>query len=245
MIYEFIEALLSDAPKWARKQNLVKESVAIGARYKRQSKAWAEHLANCQNEIQEFVLKYKSAKRITILGSGHLLDVPAGLLENKSYEFYLFDAVHPRSIRKTRYKAKCHFLVADLNLGAQELKRQFHSEFSACDLVISLNLLSQLALSGSQHLQQKPNERASYAKSLVENHISLLESMARPYLLISDFEKHFIGLKGENILSESSLWDHQLPKPKRIWPWNLAPNGEISKDYRLELQVGVWEKIGL
>ena len=236
MIIEFFQALFSDAPKWAKQQDLVKESVAIGARYQRQKKFWASHLENCQAEIRNFQKAYAQAKKIAVLGSGHLLDFPQELLERPDLEFFLFDAVHPREIRKRSFRAKCHFISRDLNLKPSELRDDILNQ---CDIFISTNLLSQLALSGSQHL--KSEQRETFAKSLVENHMQLLKSLPGPTLLLSDFEKRFISSKDEEIVTETTLWGYSMASPRRTWWWSLAPKGEISNDFRLELQVGVWQ----
>ena len=236
MIIEFFQALFSDAPKWAKQQDLVKESVAIGARYLRQKKFWASHLESCQSEIRNFQTQFGQAKKIAVFGSGHLLDFPRELLDRSDLEFFMFDAVHPREIRKKNFRAKCHFISRDLNLKPSEICDDIVNE---CEIFISSNLLSQLALSGSQHL--KSELRDSVAKSLVENHMQFLKSLPGPTLLLSDFEKRFVSEKEEIILTETTLWSYRMPTPRRTWWWNLAPNGEISSDFRLELQVGVWQ----
>ncbi len=241
MILEFLQLLTSDAPKWAKKQKLVKESIAIAARHRRNSMAWASHLENCKNEIREFRVRHSNAKAIAIFGSGHLLDIPNELLDDPKLSIFLFDAVHPRALRKKRFRARCHFINCDLNASSKNLFEMFSAQLKQCELFFSMNLLSQLALSGSQHLAYSPEKRNEFARSLIENHLLFLRSLPGTTLLISDFEKRFLNQQDEVILSESSLWNIEMPRPQKTWLWNLAPRGEISNDFRVELQVGVWE----
>ncbi len=236
MIYEFFQTLFSDAPHWAKRQNLVQESVAIAARYRRQKDFWLSHLENCYKEIKAF----GNAKKIAVFGSGYLLDFPAELLSNPELEIFLFDAVHPRAVRQNNFRAKCRLITCDLNMNAAELFKSYDLILRQCDAFISLNLLSQLALHGSQHLASQEKQRVVFAKGLVANHLGFLKSLPGPVLLISDFEKRFVDLKNEVILNETTLWGFQMPQPNRKWTWNLAPRGEVSKDFRIDLEVGVW-----
>ncbi len=238
LIFEFFQSLLSDAPKWAIKQKLVNESIAIKARHERQKSHWANHLIGSQSEILKFINEFPHSKEIAVFGSGHLFDFPTELFSRKDLEFFLFDAVHPKSVRRQSYAAKVHFLNADLNLKPEVLKQQFAEAFGKCDLFISLNLLSQLALGGSAHLSKSEHLRKTFAQTLVSNHLALLKN--RKTLLISDFEKNIYDREDKNILFDSTLWDYKMPQPIRKWEWDLAPFGEVSKKYRIELTVGLW-----
>ncbi len=240
MLKEFFQTLFSDAPDWAKQQNLVKESVAIKARYERQKSHWASHLLNSQNEILKFRIENQEAKKIAVFGSGHLFDFPQELLCNPSLHIFLFDAVHPREIRAESFKARVQFINCDLNLKPQALFERYGKILEQCELFVSTNLLSQLALSGSARLQKNETERTKLAQSIIENHLLFLHSLPGRSLLISDFEKKFIGTADEKVLEQTTLWGYTMAKPLRSWLWDLAPFGEISKKYRVELEVGTW-----
>ncbi len=240
MIFEFLQSLLSDAPQWAKEQGLVKESIAISARYSRQKKSWAGHLQNCHQEIESFLSKHPTQKKIGILGSGYLLDFPPGILEDPSYELYLFDAVHPRSIRGRKTKAKLNLVTCDLNLDPEILNFDFQQELSSCELIVSTNLLSQLALSGSKKFEHKADLRSDLAQKLVAQHLKFLRGLKMPVLLISDFEKIFKSEEDKILVRESSLWNAKMPSPHREWLWQLAPLKEVSRFYSIELKVGAW-----
>lgn len=241
MIIEFLQSLMSDAPKWAKQQNLVKESIAIGARYRRHSRAWSSHLLKCQSEIEKFISENPKAKRIAIFGSGHLLDIPKDLLNQSGFEFFLFDAVHPRSVTKSLYKAKCHFIFCDLSQSPEQIFKSHDDIFKSCDLFISLNLLSQLALSGVSASLLSPEERAKLAREIISNHLSFFRALGGPHLLFTDFEKRFLNTADEVIESESSIWNYDLGPAVDTWLWDLAPIGEVSPDFRIELRVGLWK----
>ena len=240
MILEFIQSILSDAPTWAREQGLLKESLAIHSRYLRHKEPWTAHLSHCQSEIETFLNQYPGKKKLGILGSGYLLDFPSKILNDSSYELFLFDAVHPRALKTKTTKAKLNFIYVDLNLAPEILNFDFQQELASCELMLSTNLLSQLALGGSRHLENDENQRIPLARQLVSQHLKFLRSTKKPSILISDFEKIIKSKQGSILVQESSLANFQMPIPAHQWLWPLAPLGEISKDYSIELKVGTW-----
>jgi hypothetical protein len=240
MIFELIQSFLSDAPAWAKKQGLLKESIAIGARYSRQKKTWAAHLQNCHEEIEAFLSSYPEKKKIGVFGSGYLFDFPKSILADASYELYLFDAVHPRSVKAKKTQANLKFVTVDLNLAPEILNFDFQDELSNCDLMVSTNLLSQLALYGTKDIPDNGDRREKRAQKIISQHLHFLREMKKPTLLLTDFEKIFKSPEQKVLVQESSLAKVNLKPPQREWLWQLAPLGEVSRTYSIDLKVGSW-----
>ncbi len=240
MIFEFIQSFLSDAPEWAKKQGLLKESIAIRARYSRQKKTWAAHLQNCHREIEAFVASHPKQKKIGVFGSGYLLDFPKSILSDPAYKLILFDAVHPRAVRVKKTQAKLKFVTVDLNLAPEILNFDFQEDLASCDLLISTNCLSQLALYGAKKISDNGDLREKFAQKLISQHLYFLRELKKPTLLLSDFEKIFKSPEQKTLVQENTLAKVKLKPPQREWLWQLAPLGEVSRTYSIELQVGSW-----
>jgi hypothetical protein len=240
MIFELFRSFLSDAPEWAKKQGLLKESIAIQARHSRQKKTWAAHLQNCHQEIEAFLSAHPEKKKIGIFGSGYLFDFPKSILDDPSYELCLFDAVHPRSLKVKKTQAKLKFVTLDLNLAPEILNFDFQADLSTCELMISTNCLSQLALYGAKNVADNGDLREKRAQKLISQHLHFLREMKKPTLLLTDFEKIFKSPEQKVLVQESSLAKVKLKPPQREWLWQLAPLGEVSRTYSIDLKVGSW-----
>jgi hypothetical protein len=236
LIAEVIAYFFTKAPKWAKNRGLVYESIAIGSRFNRQRTAWQEHLSNSQDEIRNFLKGRPKIKRVLVLGSGHLLDFPVDLIVNSTDHYWgLADAVHPKAVQKLVKKNP-----SGAELIHQDLVHINKNDLIKWDAIVSCCLASQLPLSLTA------DEKRS--AEIIEEHFSILRETALPVLIITDFERHLsfekkVEDKTPTIKTqiETSLFNAKLnSKPSRTWFWNLAPLGEVSKDYSLRLNVGVW-----
>ena len=72
MLRELFEAALSKADASVRRLGYVHESVAIAARHRRNTEAWAPHLERTRRFVAQAATGGES---IAVLGSGSLLDV--------------------------------------------------------------------------------------------------------------------------------------------------------------------------
>ena len=94
MIIEWIRSLLTPCPKWARKMGYLAESIAIQARAKRCSAAWAPHQEQSRQMILQAANQCEQKRTVVIAGSGACLDVP--LLElTATVRPGDFDGYHP------------------------------------------------------------------------------------------------------------------------------------------------------
>lgn len=238
MILEWIDYLCTPAPRWARERGLVYESIALKYRSRRQREAWAFHLQQCHSVIEKFIHGNPGARRIFVLGSGYLMEFPVQVLADLSVELVLIDAVHPRGLAKQiPASVKLKLLHLDLTLPSEQLLDQMGEHLTEKDLVISCNVMSQLAHSRWTGIADSDK---ALTESCVRAHLELLENCGASVLLISDFQKICHGDDDKILNWESTLGRVQLPHRKKDWTWKLAPRGEFSSTYSVDLQVGAW-----
>ena len=233
MIREFIEYWFTSSQPWGRARGLVYESVAIGARFRRQKKSWSQHLENSKKEIRNFVKTHSECKRILVLGSGHLFDFPTDLFSQlPDVQFGLVDAVHPPSTSKwARQHSNLQLIKQDIvYLWGQDSK----VHITDWDLVISSCVASQLPLSLSESEQR--------SCEIVQAHFENLKKSNKKFLIITDFRRHYLSQAKTAVRppDDTVFGAPAVQNPKVEWNWDLAPIGEVSRDYSIQLTVGVW-----
>lgn len=238
MIQEWIDYLCTPAPEWAKQRGLLYESVSLKYRSRRQREAWAHHLQQCHQVTEKFLNLHPKAERIFVLGSGYLMEFPVVSLAGKNVELILVDAVHPRGVqRSVPASAQVRKVNVDLTAPPAEISEALGWKRSKKDLVISCNVMSQLAHSRWTGAEASDQE---LTKTLVGSHLDLLNGCGSPVLLLSDFKKTLRTAHQEIISEESTLAELPMPRPQTDWIWQLAPRGEFSKDYSVELTMGAW-----
>ncbi|NOZ66369.1 MAG: hypothetical protein GXP00_07730 [Alphaproteobacteria bacterium] len=244
MIFEAIQHILTPAGKEVKALGYVREAIAIEARYKRCRTAWASHLEKCHQHIITAAERRAPNSTIMIIGSGALHDVPMAALS--AYNLNLVDIVHlPKVRRRYRNDPNVTFLEQDVTGLALPMYQNgtalgMPPSLPKADLVISLNILSQLPLNlikyAEKHSIPLPD---GFARSVMTDHLALLKTIAPHALIIGDRERHY--KKGETLVEiETALPDIDLPEPMETWPWHIAPEGELDKDISLIHQVGCW-----
>ena len=221
---------------------------------------------------------------VIILGSGPLLDVPLGFLNKHFKRVYLIDIVHLISTRikclfyphaKMRSlnlvgaeldfitqlagPQKCslanHPALKDNSTWIQELTALPLPDLPPADCIISLNLLSQLAIFPYlrleeilQNLRCPQNTRLQRLTALCNvingRHLKLLRSYPQALLISEITQQHFkekasyIQRTDETILSAELL--AQLSPWGPNWDWHLAPYGEIDRQVEIISKVGAF-----
>lgn len=254
MIMEWLKARLTPASPMARKLGFVDELIAIEARFKRQAAHWTTHQDQCKNAIAEASLRLPRHNRVVVLGSGPCLDVPLKSLERNFEEVMLVDVVHPRWLHKQLGDHPNVTLVEDDLSGVlsavaagQFLKppRKITSSYLYhADLVISLNLWSQLAtIPRNRALQAGCEERLvdDWAAQILAQHLELITQLPSPSLLITDFARDWLGPDQEIVETEKFLALDPLGPPQKSWTWACAPVGEFQKDLGFTNHVGLWQ----
>ena len=257
MIIEALKHFFYPAELYKKKMGYLRETIAIEARYKRCAPHWMPHLNKCKSLILKAAEKLPDKAHIMIVGSGGLHDIPMDELIEKSMTITCVDIIHLPYVK--RAYPSVTFVEKDITELAEPLYQSvangkfnietFTPEWipeQKPDLIISLNILSQL-----------PMTLVSYAKAkqiaLPENfelnirkcHIHWLKKAGHKNLLITDIKRNYFH-KGELIQSDSALVDGDYElfgTPQEQWIWNIAPVGETEKDIGIEHQVGVWRLI--
>ncbi|MGI9449941.1 MAG: hypothetical protein ACR2QH_04785, partial [Geminicoccaceae bacterium] len=99
----------------------------------------------------------------------------------------------------------------------------------AIDLVVSVNILSQLAVIPRQYLTASRPDLPAYAvedfcRKIVEAHLTWLSDIPARAVLITDYERIECG-PGGGIVQKNILEDIALPPPDARWSWDIAPFG--------------------
>jgi hypothetical protein len=261
MFLEFIQHMRTPAPPHIKALRFVYGAIAIEARHKRCKDSWAPHLENTKQAIRDFV-KGKSYRTAYIFGSGGLHDVPLQALLSVSKEVQLIDIIH---LKRIRNEMAAHPNVRIVTHDVTGLAKPFFHWLKSSDgtkpprptdpghltsslkpgpedLVISLNLVSQLPM-GFQTTAKKANRELpdDYGHQIIKKHIARVNALPGDTLIISDYE--FIDYEDgeEPKTSDATLGNlGLLPAPDKNWIWNIVPLGEISKTYHSDHRVGVW-----
>lgn len=244
MILEALRHLLTPAPPAIKKMGYVREAIAIEARYKRCRTAWAPHLKNCKDEILKAVAPLKKDDKVMILGSGALHDVPVTEILAQGLDLICVDIVHLPQIRR-QYK-ELTFIEKDITglveplYQADPLPENYDVAWEIdADLVISLNILSQLPLClvdyAKKRKQPLPDD---FAKRVTAAHLDWLKSLETSILIIGDVERLYY--KGVELVERKTASPVQLPEPDTLWDWHVAPRGEADPQINILHKVGVW-----
>ena len=246
MILEWLESALTPCAKPMRDLGYRTELIAIGARYRRCRAAWAEHLARSRRAVETAIARAPGRDTAMILGSGRLLDVPLPALASAFRRVILVDAVHPLSVRliARRYPnvelrseditgaiAALHRLNPGDALPAARSFAPIHG--SAVDLVVSLNLLSQLGVLAAEWIERRlgPGSAATaeaLAAGLVRAHLADLARCQAAVCLITDIEWLRVGANGAVLERESSIFGVEAPPAAEAWTWRIAPAPETD-----------------
>jgi hypothetical protein len=251
MLAELLLYVITPVPRSLRRLGLLKDSVGLWSRAARCRKAWEIHEKNCHAVIMESLFTLKNRRKVVILGSGLLRDVPIRALIQIFDQVICVDAVHLASIRmRYAFEPKVRFVTCDLTgvadwvLGKTEGRKAPLSAFQQdqeVDFIISANVLSQLPMSIETFLENRPYvktfRQGPFLKKIIEWHLADLEGFSSAQIcLLTD-----ISYRNENPEEapgqKSEIFDlmqcHILPSPDQNWDWEVAPQGEADPDMRI------------
>lgn len=222
-------------------------------RYIKQKEGWDNHLMNCRRIILKALAFYKPEK-VTILGSGWLLDLPlVEMLENTG-TVNLVDIIHPPEvIRQVKEMKGVELLENDITGGLVEEVWEktgnipFYKKLKSIDeivipeyqpdtdpgMVISLNILTQLEVLLVDFIRKRAIIEDKHFKKfrteIQKKHIDFLKHHRS--VLISDTSEEFIDKSG-NITEQSSLLT-ELPESRYredwIWDFDLKRSDYFEK----------------
>ncbi|MTI11297.1 hypothetical protein [Curvivirga aplysinae] len=253
MILEILSYITSPAPKWAKKLGYLTESIGIEARYERCKDAWASHLENSKQAIRDAAKTCTLKRTALIVGSGPGYDLPLEELANDFNTIILLDAVHPKYMKSRVKKLHkeighekvilfsgditelCDRLIQDPNqIPVVGLPSLYHG-FPDIDLVVSLNIASQLSISPTTWLQSHgvDNDEAitKFGHDMVAAHLQWMLKFEKAIkLLICD--RQWVTkeiLQGRVLERIDPLDGVKMPRPDKLWNWQICPVEEMPK----------------
>lgn len=255
MFVEAFKYITTDCRPEFRRLGYLHESIALESRYRRLHGAWEGHIQQCHKLIRLAVDQCKTRRKLVVLGSGLLAEIPLAYLCKKFSTVVLVDVVHMNSVRKqVAVFDNIELIEADVTgLSSALLKLNKYSESlphpepyipsmdDTVDLIISANLLSQIYLGPLNFAV--PRTRLSddvfieWCQTIINAHMqSLIDSGCRVCLITDNLHEEK-NRNGETIKSEDVLFGVKLPDSAWNWDWQLAPLGEISKNYFVSADV--------
>jgi len=229
----------------------------IMRRMLREEGGWQSHLVKSREYIQQAV-KDQQPKSIRILGSGWLLDVPMQFLLERCEKIILTDIVHPNQIinKYSGYK-NVEFETIDITGGIVNLiynqkkkdfdGNEFTQKISAIkplvfseDIIVSVNLLSQLSIILTDFLRKKVkltnNQAIAITEEIQKKHIEMLP--ANKSVLIFDYEEEYHDEDGKLIGSKPTVYT-TIPEgtDKRGWIWHFDTKMMYKEDCKTTLNV--------
>jgi len=216
-------------------------------RHLRQEGGWDSHLDRCRKFIIRALELYKPEK-VTVLGSGWLLELPLAEMIEKTGKITLIDIVHPPDVLEQAGNLKnVELLEQDISGGLIEevwLKTGENSIFNKLQsleninipqfkphsdpgMVISLNILSQLESLLITFLKKKTDiredEYIGFRNEIQTNHISFLKE--HNSVLISDVVEVFTDRSGNVTNEPTVITDLPEGKYREEWDWNFDLTG--------------------
>ncbi|NQU61050.1 MAG: hypothetical protein HQ512_07955 [Rhodospirillales bacterium] len=250
MLAEWFKHQLIPAPRHLKDMGYVKELIAIGARHRRCQDAWADHLGLCKKVILDAAKGIKPDK-VTILGSGLLLDIPIDALSKTFGEVVLVDIFHMPEIKKCVKPMKNVRLEAIDVTGVVEATFEHALEgalppakadagwLADSDLVVSANILSQLPLLPMDWVKDKgygEEKTEAFARRIIDHHLELLGALPGRVCLLTEFERQIAD--GDEVLQEiDPLFGARIPASGLKWIWNIAPRPEITRHIDLRFRM--------
>jgi len=251
MILEWLTYLRTKGTKTAKDWGYIYQNVSLRFRARRCAKAWQNHVDESHRFIRDHLEK-NNPKSVMIIGSGILMEVPIEAILARAEKVYLVDLVHSSTVRKlARKNPKVQLIEKDISsllgilkkgTGPFQLKNIPWKQLPAWDLpkvdwVVSANLLSQIPLMISEVLPMTSETYEKFARSVRDQHLERLLEQAPKVLLFADFETRYIDDTNQRIKTESYEVDLRGLRFDREWLWEIAPFGETSKDYKIEMLV--------
>ncbi|GAB5389171.1 MAG: hypothetical protein Alpg2KO_21390 [Alphaproteobacteria bacterium] len=264
MITEAWSWITTDCLPIARKMGYLSEAIAIRERFRRNHEAWEEHLRASQQCILDAVGLTGMRREVLVLGSGLLLDVPLQTLSDRFDKVRLVDIVHLKEAETTASEYDNVELVShDVTDLAEKFlslvkARKFDEALALTaqptdwiggdvDLVISINLLSQLPLPFISLLENKAPELLSsddvieFCDRIQRQHLEWLRAFQAPVCVISDIEWRREDMDTGQVSVRRALPETiQLPAPHAQWTWNIAPPPEVEPTIDVQHAVACW-----
>ncbi|MBE0493777.1 MAG: hypothetical protein IBX48_05490 [Thiomicrospira sp.] len=256
MIWEVWQYLTTPSSKLARQMGFLYESIAMSARAKRCHSAWQPHYQNCQLAIEQAVSTCRSRRKVLVFGAGTLQDIPLGLLSETFDQVLLVDLVISRNALKLlKSYPNIEYIEADVSeslhlLQAGILKVETPKAWlddEAIDLVVSLNLITQLPLLPVRWLKRKfqisDSQADQLGQGLIKAHLDYLQRFNACVCLIADRVDREFNRQAEKTDEFDPWWGINPPQTSQTWQWevvSLAESGTAKRCQVNEVGVSYW-----
>jgi hypothetical protein len=255
MLAELAVYALTPVPWRHRRFGLLFDAVSLWTRSRRCASVWAPHHARARDVISRAMANLPRRRKVVVLGSGLVSDVPIEEMARLFERVVLVDAVHLFPVRRRlRHLGNVEFVIRDLTgaidwiAGASAARREPLADIAAdknVDLVVSANLLSQMPYALESYLERRPRRAAILPPDLparsVGWHLDDLATLRGRVCLITDLEARDVDAGGRPVGEPLDLMrGHVLPEPAESWDWTLAPPGEDHPTQASIHRVAAW-----
>jgi hypothetical protein len=241
MLAELAVWLGTPVPWRFRRLGLLGGSVRLWSRGRRRSAEWADHERRCHAIVEQAITGLKRHDTVLVLGSGLARDIPLETLCARFQRVLLVDAVHllPLRLRARRHRNVALVTrdltgVADWLLGHDTGRRPPLADLQAdprIDLVISANVLSQLALPMADwldvHLDAQKRLPDDLGRQIIDAHLADCAGFSARLCLLTDLSYEERARDGTAPARHDLLEGCRLPQPDASWDWHVAPSGEL------------------
>jgi hypothetical protein len=228
-------------------------------RHFNQEDGWQSHLERSRQFILRALDEYKPEK-LTVLGSGWLLDLPVAEIAERTKKIVLVDIVHPPDvIRQVENFKNVELIEQDITGGLIEEVWQKAGKFyffnkmrsleNICipefkpdfdtGMVISLNILTQLESLLVDFIKKrsiiKEEEFNRFRTEIQKKHIDFLNK--HKSILISDYTEVITSRVGSIETIPTLLADLPSGKYREEWTWNFDQTGADLYNCRSEFKV--------
>ena len=228
-------------------------------RHLNQEGGWDSHLERCRTFILKALDFYKPEK-VTVLGSGWLLDIPIAEMAERTGKICLVDIVHPPDvISQVRKLNNVELLEKDITGGLieyvwKEIDR--HSFFNRLKslrnitipeykqdsdpgMIISLNIITQLESLLVEYLKKRSNisddEILIFRTEIQKKHIDFLTKHRS--VLITDCAEILTDRSGTLRTVPTLISDVPAGKYREEWVWNFDLKGADYYNSRSVMKV--------
>ncbi len=224
-----------------------------------QESGWDSHLERCRKYIMRAIELHKPGK-VTVLGSGWLLELPIAEIIEKTGRVYLVDIIHPPEvIRQAGKIGNIELVESDITGGLiEEIRHKVRRRFffrkpdnlegiiipeyrpvTDPGMIISLNLITQLEVLPVRYLNRKARineqEMLRFRKAIQDKHIEFISKYRS--VLITDCEEIITGRSGEVRKVPTLLADISSFPPGEEWTWNFDLKGADYYNSRSVMRV--------
>jgi hypothetical protein len=212
-----------------------------------QEGGWDNHLERCRSFILKAIEFYKPS-RLTVIGSGWLLEVPLAEMVEKCAKINLVDIIHPPDVvSQSADLLNVELIEQDVTGGLIEEVYKKSGKFSlfrklrtlesiivpeykpAFDpgMVISMNILTQLESLLIDFLKKrskiKENEYSRLRSDIQKKHIDFL--MKYNSVIVTDYAEVITNMSGSIKTIPTLMADLPPGKFREEWTWNFDQTG--------------------